>query len=752
MHKIVGYDGGVSAARPGKKSASNKVDLFGNGHTSYRRLVLIQQFDKSTRIKIWIGVIALSIIIAYVMSAVIDRDFLAAAYHVITGRDSGVESVGGMFLSRLSPANFTRIRFIRMEVMAIAFFVFLMHPIYGIPTLYEFVYDKRWLLAMLLLLFFILNGLNGDSITCYDYYIQNGQGSQFIYPIIGKEREIRSDEWLVATPQILYGVMKKGGLSFPSLFELFSNPLTLIYWIIYKIFGARSYYSAFWYTPIFLGGLLTAEFLQILLAGDPSDERGIGEVTAAQKLLVSASGFMIFLSSFYQWWAFPAYFFYIHGAVVFLWYFFHQNKLWKKALLLYVTGVLVISYLKLLYPAWQVSFGYVAVVLVLWVLYEHRTQIKYFEKKEWGLFIAAIAVVAAAAGYFVSKNWDYFVTMFNTVYPGDRADAGGMSIPKLFNYIPGLIFAFRGEFQASEAGTIISLFPLPTILILYKWHRQKHLTFLETGLLIVTAILSIYCTTGLPMPIAFITLLSRSTAWRAVDVIGYINVLFFVLALKDYAGESIPEVASSRHRQKQLSGKWKIYKTAMVLIITADIITGMFVRPIEYGFEAISSKPLFDEIQKLKEDPECRILAYDSIILPSYTTACGADTVNFVNIRPNLPLYKKLDKQGKYEDIYNRYAHVKMVFTKKKHTRFELDQKDAITVRLTAKDIALTGATYVVSSKKLSMDNRWLSLDEIYHEGGIYIYGIKYTERSYKRYIENNSNGLMFLREQGYIE
>ena len=225
---------------------------------------MIRRFEKRDRILIWAVVISFSIAIAYVMSAVIDRDFLAAAYHVLTGRDSGVDSVWGMFLSRLSPANLTRIRVVRMEVMAIAFFVFLMHPIYGIPTLYEFVYDKRWLLALLLLGFFILNGLNGDSISCYDYYIQRGEGSQFLYPIIGKEREIRSDEWLVNTPQVLYGIMQKEGLPFPGLFEILTDPLSLFYWIIYKVLGGRAYYSAYWYTPIFIGGLLTSEFLQIL--------------------------------------------------------------------------------------------------------------------------------------------------------------------------------------------------------------------------------------------------------------------------------------------------------------------------------------------------------------------------------------------------------------------------------------------------------------------------------------------------------
>ncbi len=703
---------------------------------------MIRRFEKRDRILIWAVVISFSIAIAYVMSAVIDRDFLAAAYHVLTGRDSGVDSVWGMFLSRLSPANLTRIRVVRMEVMAIAFFVFLMHPIYGIPTLYEFVYDKRWLLALLLLGFFILNGLNGDSISCYDYYIQRGEGSQFLYPIIGKEREIRSDEWLVNTPQVLYGIMQKEGLPFPGLFEMLTDPLSLFYWIIYKLLGGRAYYSAYWYTPIFIGGLLTAEFLQILLAGDAESESGLQRLGAADKLLVSASGFMIFLSSFYQWWSFPAYFFYIHGAVVFLWYFFHRKELWKKLLLLYGTAVMVLSYLKLLYPAWQVPFGYVGIVLGLWVIYEHRRQIRDFGKTEWFILGGAAAAFIAAAVWFVVKNLDYFATMMATVYPGERADAGGMSLQKLFNYIPALGYAFVRNFPASEAGTIISLFPLPIVMILYKWRREGGLGLLEKALLAVTAFLTIYCTTGFPMPIAWITLMSRSTAWRAVDAIGYLCVLFFVLALKPYARSGIKKGRA-----------WSLYKTAMVAIITIDIITGMFVRPIEYGYDAITTKPLFNSIREIAELPEDnRILAYDSLVLPSYTTACGADTVNFVNIKPNMIMYGNLDPKGKYEDIYNRYAHVRMVFTKKKHTSFHLDQKDAITIRLSHKDIVMTGANFVVSEKKLFIDDRWLKLEEMEENKGIHIYRIVYTDASIERYIRRAGRGLMRLKEQGLLD
>nr|MCR5099255.1 hypothetical protein [Lachnospiraceae bacterium] len=401
----------------------------------------------------------------------------------------------------------------------------------------------------------------------------------------------------------------------------------------------------------------------------------------------------------------------------------------------------------------QVPFGYVGLLLAAWVIYEHRKNIRCFDKKEWALVFVALAAVVAAAAFFVTKNWSHFVTMFNTVYPGDRADAGGMSLYKLFNYIPALGYAFIKDYPASEAGAIISFFPIPTVMILYKWYRDRRLSFLEAGLLVIAAFLTLYCTTGLPMPVAYVTLISRSTDWRAVDVIGYINVLFFLLFLRDYAAEGFAEVASSRHRGKADNRTWQIYKAAMVLIITFDIITGMFIRPIEYGYEAIFSKPVFEKIHDIAlEEGDNHVLAYNSIILPSFTTACGADTVNFVNTEPNLRLYGMLDPKGKYEKIYNRYAHVRMVFSKKKRTRFELDQQDSITVRLAYRDVIMTGANYVVSKKKLKVDNRWLTLTETYNEDGIYIYKILYTDASIRRFFRRTGAGLMQLKQEGYLD
>ena len=39
----------------------------------------------------------------------------------------------------------------------------------------------------------------------WDFYIEPGKGSQYIHPIFGNPRAIRSDEWMVNVPRMMSG-------------------------------------------------------------------------------------------------------------------------------------------------------------------------------------------------------------------------------------------------------------------------------------------------------------------------------------------------------------------------------------------------------------------------------------------------------------------------------------------------------------------------------------------------------------------
>ena len=65
----------------------------------------------------------------------------------------------------------------------------------------DFIYRKRWFIAIGVLLIFVALKLNFSNAACFNYYIQPDIQTDFSTPVLGIPRDIRSDEWLVDTPR-----------------------------------------------------------------------------------------------------------------------------------------------------------------------------------------------------------------------------------------------------------------------------------------------------------------------------------------------------------------------------------------------------------------------------------------------------------------------------------------------------------------------------------------------------------------------
>ena len=113
-------------------------------------------------------------------------------------------------------------------------------------------------------------------------------------------------------------------------------------------------------------------------------------------------------------------------------------------------------------------------------------------------------------------------------------------------------------------------------------------------------------------------------------------------------------------------------------------------------------------------------------ILTNYVVANGARIINSTNYYPNFDLWKKIDKKGKYEDIWNRYAHIGIGLTKK-NTKIKLGQTDVVLIELNNNDICKIDADYIISEKKnlekYSDDS--ILITKIYDKENIFIYKVK---------------------------
>jgi hypothetical protein len=171
----------------------------------------------------------------------------------------------------------------------------------------------------------------------------------------------------------------------------------------------------------------------------------------------------------------------------------------------------------------------------------------------------------------------------------------------------------------------------------------------------------------------------------------------------------------------------KASKRLLIALSLILIAVGLTVHPINSGIGALTEKPAAKKIQEISQaDPTAKWIGYGDIQQGQYAVANGAPCITSTNYLPNMDLWRALDPTGQYEEVYNRYAHITMVFTEEE-TAFKLLGPDHMKVELSYKDIAKTGARYIFSTTELSEESPFVDFRLLYHESNTYIYEIVYN-------------------------
>lgn len=626
---------------------------------------------------------------------------------------------------------------------------------------FEFAFNKRWWIALVVLLYLVANRLNGDSLAMYDAYIQPGMGNENVQPIVGSPRAIRSDEWITEAENRLsskyssyyqpYNTITRGT-------ETLKAPTGGIY-LSYSTIGAKPFqfawavldmeyaYSFYWYAPIILSFMVAIEFFLILSKNN--------------KILSLAGAFLVIGSSFYMWWIFPSVLLGVHASFVCIYHFFHCDKIKNKIALGIGVAVSTSYFILILYPAWQVPMGYLMLALLVAFLHEHWEKIKKLSWKDYVIIGCCFVFMLSMVLSYLWEISDYIEIIGKTVYPGARFETGGEGLEKLFYYFQAPLYAYKDIGNASEAGVFFSLFPIPMLMAFYLWVKGKCKEWYTGSLLVATIILTLFAIVPFPRIIAKITMLSNVTNGRLLDMIGLAQIYFMILIFSRLDVEKklspfygiiagvICAVVAGIISVKAYPGYLnKTYCIVMFLIIlflayclvsgksvkikqyfscvciVLSIITCIFIRPISIGLDAIYSKPAAHAIENIVEkDKEGKWISA-SFVESAYLVMCGAKTVNSVNIYPNLELWSQLDPDGIYVDVYNRFAHISTNFTEQE-TSFELLGPDSIMLNLSYKDISKTGVKYLFQTKPLNvLETSYANFELLYNEGNVYIYKI----------------------------
>lgn len=657
-----------------------------------------------------------------------------------------------------------RILFYRSFILFFVVFFLSLHFVYPVKKIYDFMFKYRWYIGICLLLFVTLFKINGDSMAYYTMTIQGDKVDALSYPIFGKIRTIRSDEFLVNNPGIFASVMNNPSFEkyntilrgtdtlniisgvYKGLAMIAYQPWKLIFTIL-PLENAFSFY--FYFVPVF-AFLFCMELFYIL---------------SKNKLVAFTGATLTIFSSYFLWWGFPNYLLSGTATIVFFYKFINEKNIKKQIVFGLLMALSFSVFVCNLYPAWQVPVGYVFLVIGIWMIKENFERIKGQSKVQRFIFFGAMGIcVLLVLSYFISTK-EYIQIINQTVYPGKRVEYGSNEIGKLLCYAQSLFFPIKDMYNNSESGVFFCLFPLSTLLSLYYSIKSKKKDLLSILLLIVEIPMIIYTTIGLPPIIAKLLLFTHSTSVRMIDILGFVQVILIVRLLSFYKDEKhikpivggIVAIAFACESVlickysflDYLNKYWMIllfilifflsfylmtnykgkgFKKFEILISLVSICSGLCVRPISIGLSSVYAKPAAQEIKKIvSKDPTSKWVTIGGIETPSFTVMCGAPTINFVNTYPNLKLWHTLDPDKKYEKIYNRYEHVKVILTQE-DTSFALLQNDYITLNLSYKDLKKAKLKYVFTNGDCDIDfnNGYVKFDKVYDESGVNIYKIKY--------------------------
>lgn len=638
----------------------------------------------------------------------------------------------------------------------------------NIKTIGEFIYKYRFFLAIFVFIICIILEISGSSINQWNTIVNTGISSEENL-IHGKSRYIRWDEWCVFTP-MMFSQCLNGFKYFSETIRATTTDVFMIYGLpvlnfvqIFRPFqigflflGMAKGLSFFWVGRIIALFLISFEFFMVL--------------TKKNKLLSFIGSVMITLSPQIQWW------FAVNGtaelfifgelALILLYKYMNSNSFIRRCIHLFFMIICAGGYALILYPAWQIPLIYVFLALATWIIIDNKKNCK-ISKKDIISIILALIILASCMGYIFTKSFDTIKTITSTAYPGNRVSLGGGVLEKYFYYPINIFLPDKTdglEYNECESAVMFGLFPLGLFISIYAMIKNKKIDLPIILLQIVYVFMSTYCIIGFPKLLSKLTLLSHSTPERAILAIGFLDILILLrgISINTYTPKTLFSLIISGYLSAGIIIGCKFvlpnYLTRVMLIkmyimvsflfflilkyntkygkafftiaiIIIMILAGFRVNPLTRGVDFIYDSPIIKEIQRINSIENGNWITCNvNAPIANYCLMAGVPIINCTNVYPYLDRWYKLDSDKKYEDIYNRYAHITVHLTNSKDEfldKFETHQLDSFSVYLIPEDFKKLDAKYIITLTSLSSyDTESVNFELISVCRGYFIYKI----------------------------
>lgn len=634
-------------------------------------------------------------------------------------------------------------------------------------TIGDFIYKYRYYIAVIAFILCIILEISGSSIGMWKNVISTGEIKDGV--LFGNSREIRSDEWAVLTP-MTFSQKFDGFNYFSNIIRGDSTDVFMIYGL--PVLSILQIFRPFQLGFLFLGNAKGLSFFwcgRLIALYLVSFELNM-IISKKNKLLSTIGAIMITLAPIVQWW------FAVNGiaeififgglAIILLKKFLSNQDFKKRCLYSLLLTICAVGYVIVLYPSWQVPMAYVFAILAIWVIADEYKETK-VSKKDIALILGVVILCLVIMIYIFSKSLNTINTVMNTVYPGARNESGGTAKLSYFDYIMNVFMPFKSDgliTNTCEKSLMFGLFPAGIIIAITSMYKERKKDLLLILLLSVYTFLSIWCIIGFPKILATITLLKNSQAQRTMLAVGFLDVLILIRALSimkkpikkriaitltvfisvimvymcNYSNKVYVSIKMGivmllmciylfyfAFRYKAKYSKYLFAGGILLVMLTA----GGTINPIRSGIGVIYKNELITEIQSINNKESGKWIAEGfDFPVPNYILMAGVATINSTNTYPDLDRWYSIDVEKKYENIYNRYAHIKIILAKSDKDykeKFELKQADVFEVYLLPEELKQLQIKYVFTQKELekySTDK--INFEKIYSNNNYNIYKI----------------------------
>lgn len=613
----------------------------------------------------------------------------------------------------------------------------------GLKQGFELIYKYRFVLSFLLLIMLVSFKISGSSMGCWKLFLGDGESGIRL----GEPRVWRSDEWGTLTPLCFrqqyntLGAYNRYSQTLGSILTdnmlVYGQPswdiLTLFrpfYWG-YLFFGSERGLSWFWCSRLIVLFLSWFELGML--------------ITDGQKKISVMLSVCVSFAPFLQWW------FAINGLVEMLIYgacfVLGSNYLVSRAFnprkIAVAVGMAVcaVGYVLTFYPTWMVPVAWGFVPLFLWVVI-WKFDRKVLRRVDVVPWLLIFVITVAGLTVLAVTSWDVIKAELNSVYPGNAPlSSGGTGLWWMMKYPISLVSRFSMNELIVENSSIICFAPAGFILALWVIIKEKKKDPLLILLLGINLFFAWYYCVGIPKWLAKMLLLSFVNSNRGPQVLGFLRLTLFVraVALKEKApkrwlaalaaviSSAVPmrlalgftkyEPGGLRYEYFDTAEKilvvWAIlavvfyllyrarkskYTMAVLGVCTVVLASSIWINPVAKGVPEITKSETMQQIRDLvKEDPQAIWLvvdmAYPATNIPAMA---GADCLNTTQTYPQKTRWEMLDQEGEYEDIYNRYCHIRASLGSK--TMLELVSTDYVEVTLSPEELKKLNIRYIVST------------------------------------------------------